>query len=210
MGQDTASEEKELTIVGRLYVFMGKSAAGKDTLYHQVMERYPKLLPVIPYTTRPIRAGEEEGREYYFVTEERFRELERAGQIVEYRCYQTVQGPWYYFTADDGQIDLAGGDYCLISTLEGYRRIRAFYGADHVVPLYIHVPDLLRIRRALEREGQQDKPCVAEVCRRFLADEQDFSWENLSRAGVTEAIPNEDSETALRKIHEVMMGTHGK
>lgn len=192
--------------MGRLYVFMGKSAAGKDTLYHQVMERYPELLPVIPYTTRPIRAGEEEGKEYHFVTEERFRELERSGSIVEYRCYQTVKGPWYYFTADDGQIDLTRGDYCLISTLEGYKNIRAFYGAAHVVPLYIQVPDMLRIRRALEREGQQENPCVAEVCRRFLADEEDFSPENLNRAGITEVIMNEDQEMALVRIHEVMTG----
>ena len=194
--------------MGKLYVFMGKSAAGKDTLYHQVMERFPALLPVTPYTTRPVRTGEEEGKEYHFVTEERFRELEREGKIVEYRCYETVKGPWYYFTADDGQIDLARGDYCLISTLEGYQKIRAYYGADHVVPLYIQVPDMVRIQRSLAREGQQEHPCVAEVCRRYLADEEDFSQENLERAGITEAIRNEDREQAMAEICEIMTGKH--
>lgn len=196
--------------MGRLYVFMGKSAAGKDTLYHQVMKRYPELRAVTPYTTRPVRAGEEEGKEYHFVTKERFRELEREGRIVEYRRYETVKGPWYYFTADDGQIDLPQGDYCLISTLEGYQKIRSFYGADRVVPLYIHVPDLVRIQRSLAREGQQKHPCVAEVCRRYLADEEDFSQENLDRAGITEIIINEDRELALAKIREIMESSDTK
>lgn len=189
--------------MGKLYVFMGKSAAGKDTLYRLVMKNHPEYRAVIPYTTRPVRAGEEEGREYHFVTEDKFRELERTGRIVEYRCYQTVKGPWYYFTADDGQIDFHRGDYCLISTLEGYEKIRDFFGRDKVVPLYIQVPDLLRMQRSLQREEQQEKPCVAEVCRRFLADEEDFSEDKLKKAGITNAIINEDVEAALQQIGEI-------
>lgn len=189
--------------MGKLYVFMGKSAAGKDTLYRRVMENHPEYRAVIPYTTRPVRAGEEEGREYHFVTEDKFRELERTGRIVEYRCYQTVKGPWYYFTADDGQIDFDRGDYCLISTLEGYEKIRDFFGRDKVVPLYIQVPDLLRMQRSLQREEQQEKPCVAEVCRRFLADEEDFSEDKLKKAGITNAIINEDVGMALQQIRDI-------
>lgn len=190
--------------MGRLYVFMGKSATGKDTLYREIMCRHPELLPVIPYTTRPIRAGETEGREYHFVSEGKMKEMERAGMVVESRCYQTVKGPWYYFTAADGQVDFGRGDYCLISTLEGYVKLRAFYGMARVVPLYIEVPDMLRIRRSLAREGEQDDPCVAEVCRRFLADEEDFSGGKLEAAGIRTAIINETVEAALCQIEEAM------
>lgn len=189
--------------MGRLYVFMGKSASGKDTLYHLVMKQYPQLLTVIPYTTRPARAGEEEGREYHFVTEEQFWQMVHAGKIIEYRCYQTVKGPWYYFTADDGQIDFDRGDYCLISTLEGYEKLRVFFGSDRVIPLYIQVPDLVRIQRSLAREGEQENPCVAEVCRRFLADEEDFSEEKLKQAGIRTGIVNEDLACAQAQIEEI-------
>ena len=41
--------------MGRLFVFMGKSASGKDTLYGELLARYPEIHAVIPYTTRPIR-----------------------------------------------------------------------------------------------------------------------------------------------------------
>lgn len=190
--------------MGRLFVMMGKSASGKDTLYRRMMERYTELHPVIPYTTRPIRAGESEGAEYHFVPIERMEEMKRNGQIVECRCYQTVKGPWYYFTADDGQIDFAKGDFALISTLEGYEQIRDFYGEDRVVPLYIEVEDFLRLERALSRERQQAAPCVAEVCRRFLADEEDFSEEKLHRLDISQRISNISVEEALAQIGQAL------
>lgn len=190
--------------MGKLFVFMGKSASGKDTLYRLVMEKYRNLHPVIPYTTRPIRAGETEGAEYHFVTEEEMAKMQRRNQIVECRCYQTVKGPWYYFTAEDGQIDFEKGDFALISTLEGYEQIRNFYGEERVVPLYIEVEDMLRIERSLAREKQQEKPCVAEVCRRFLADEEDFSEENLQRLGITNRIFNISLEHALDQISTII------
>lgn len=186
--------------MGKLFVMMGKSASGKDTLYRQMRERFQALHPVIPYTTRPIRAGEAEGEEYHFVSEEQMNEIKKRGQIVECRCYETVKGFWYYFTAEDGQVDFEKGDFVLISTLEGYEQIRRFYGAGRVVPLYIEVEDFLRLERSLLREKQQENPCVAEVCRRFLADEEDFSEENLRRLGIDHRISNTSLEEAMKQI----------
>ncbi|MCH5264312.1 MAG: guanylate kinase [Lachnospiraceae bacterium] len=192
--------------MGRLYVFMGKSASGKDTLYRTTMERHPELQAVVSYTTRPIRAGEKEGVEYHFVSVREMKQMEKEGRIVECRCYQTVKGPWYYFTAADGQIDFEKGDFCLISTLEGYGKIRDFYGRDRVVPVYIEVEDFTRMQRSLERERQQEMPCVAEVCRRFLADEEDFSREKLEAAGIgaKEHIKNETISEALCQIEGIL------
>lgn len=188
--------------MGKLFVIMGKSASGKDTLYRLIMERHPELRPVVPYTTRPIRAGEKEGREYHFVTDETLHRMERENRVVECRCYETVKGPWNYFTADDGQINLEEANSCLISTLEGYIGIRNFYGAGQVVPLYIAVDDFVRMDRSLKREMEQKNPCVAEVCRRFLADEADFSEEKLQQAGITEEILNVSLQEALEEIEK--------
>lgn len=188
--------------MGRLFVMMGKSASGKDTLYSMLRERHPEILPVVPYTTRPRREGECEGREYHFVTEEVMRQMERGKRVVECRSYETVKGIWYYFTADDGQIDTKRSDSCLISTLEGYTKIRDFYGEDRVVPLYIEVDDFERMARSLKRERGQKNPCVAEVCRRFLADEEDFSAGKLQRAGIVDRIENEDIHRAMEEIEK--------
>lgn len=190
--------------MGRLYVFMGKSAAGKDTLYRRVLAECPELTAVVPYTTRPIRRGETPGKDYRFVSEAEMAQMEKDDRIIESRCYQTVKGPWYYFTAEDGQIDFDRGDYCLISTLEGYERIRDHYGADNVIPLYIEAGDFERIQRSLERERSQRTPCVAEVCRRFLADEQDFSAEKLAKAGIKDRVWNEDLQKASCQIKAII------
>ncbi len=191
--------------MGRLYVIMGKSAVGKDSLYCSLIDRNPMLKTVIPYTTRPIRTGEVEGKEYHFVAESELERMRKQGRIVECRRYDTVHGPWYYFTADDGQLDFSGDDqYVTISTLEGFEKLCAFYGRERVVPVYIEVEDFLRLERALEREKQQPEPCAAELCRRFVADEEDFSEERLRLAGVKERIQNHDFEKALKKIEELI------
>lgn len=190
--------------MGKLYVIMGKSASGKDSLYRLIMERHPELKPVVPYTTRPIRAGEKEGREYHFVTAETLCRMEREKKVVECRRYETVRGIWSYFTADDGQVDLKSGNSCLISTLEGYLDIREFYGEDQVVPLYIEVDDFVRMERSMKREMEQENPCAAEVCRRFLADEDDFNEEKLQKAGITDRIQNVVLEDAVKEIERIL------
>lgn len=190
--------------MGKIYCMMGKSSSGKDTLYQNVMERLPELHRVVPYTTRPIREGEQDGVEYHFVDEEQLARLEADGKIVELRAYNTVHGIWRYFTVDDGQINLEQGDYLLIGTLETYEKIREYYGAEHLIPVYIEVEDGERLARALERERRQAVPKYKEMCRRFLADEEDFCEENLKRLGIDKRYKNTDMETCLNEITGVI------
>ena len=190
--------------MGKIYCMMGKSSSGKDTLYQKVLERLPQIHRVVPYTTRPIRSGEQDGVEYHFVDDKQLAELETDGKVVELRAYNTVHGIWKYFTVDDGQIDLEQGDYLLIGTLETYEKIREYYGAEHLVPIYIEVEDGERLARALERERRQAVPKYKEMCRRFLADEEDFCEENLKRLGIDKRYRNTDMETCLNEITGVM------
>ena len=190
--------------MGKIYCMMGKSSSGKDTLYQKVLERLPQIHRVVPYTTRPIREGEQDGVEYHCVDDKQLAELETDGKIVELRAYNTVHGIWKYFTVDDGQIDLEQGDYLLIGTLETYEKIREYYGAEHLVPIYIEVEDGERLARALERERRQAVPKYKEMCRRFLADEEDFCEENLKRLGIDKRYRNTDMETCLNEITGVM------
>lgn len=190
--------------MGKIYCMMGKSSSGKDTLYQKVLERLPQIHRVVPYTTRPIREGEQDGVEYHFVDDKQLAELETDAKIVELRAYNTVHGIWKYFTVDDGQIDLEQGDYLLIGTLETYEKIREYYGAEHLVPIYIEVEDGERLARALERERRQAVPKYKEMCRRFLADEEDFCEENLKRLGIDKRYRNTDMETCLNEITGVM------
>jgi guanylate kinase len=179
---------------------MGKSASGKDTIYKELIEKIPKFHSIVPYTTRPMREGEKDGVEYFFVDQERFDEMMDEEKIIEFRSYNTKCGIWTYFTADDGQIELWQYDYLVIGTIESYYALKEYFGDDVMVPLYIEVEDGLRLSRALERERAQTKPQYAELCRRFLADAEDFSEENLERAGIKRRFQNIDKETCMEEI----------
>lgn len=195
--------------MGKIFYMMGKSASGKDTLYKRILEANPQLKTVVLYTTRPMREGETEGVEYHFSSQERIREFERQGKVIEIRTYQTVLGPWSYVTVDDGQIDLAHNDYLVIGTLESYEKMRQYFGSDVMVPLYIQVDDGVRLMRALKREKSQQIPQYAELCRRYLADEEDFSRDNLERYGIERYFDNEDLDLCLDKINQVILGESG-
>ena len=187
--------------MGRIYYLLGKSATGKDTLYKEILKRRPKLRTVTMYTTRPIREGETDGVEYFFTDREELERQLASGKVIESRTYQTIAGPWTYYTVDDGQFVVADDESCLmIGTLESYDKMCAYFEAGKMVPVYIEVPDGIRLLRAVKREENQKKPNYREVCRRYLADEKDFSEENLERLGITKRYQNTDMEMCVEEI----------
>ena len=186
--------------MGKIFYIMGKSSSGKDTIYKKLSERMPELQRIVPYTTRPIRDGEQEGVEYHFVGEDRLREMQEAGRVIEVRAYNTKCGVWTYFTADDGQIDLEKKDYLVIGTLESFQALKKYFGEEKIVPIYIEVDDGVRLSRALEREQREKEPRYEEMCRGFLADSADFSEGNLRRAGIWKRFVNMELERCLEEI----------
>lgn len=200
-----------------LYLVMGKSASGKDTIFQRLIQDSTlNLKTIIPYTTRPKREGEQNGKEYYFLSHKQFLVMKENGKIIESRTYQTIHGDWTYFTADDGQISMDKNEsYLLIGTLETYIKIREYYQKKvakeqketqewlkgHIKPIYIEVEDGERLMRALQREQKQKYPKYAELCRRFLADEEDFSEEKLKLAGIINKFQNKKLKDCLEQIY---------
>ena len=71
---------------------MGKSASGKDKIYRTLVENETLNLKTITlYTTRPMRAGETEGKEYFFVDDAFAQSMSDAGKIIELRSYNSKQ-----------------------------------------------------------------------------------------------------------------------
>lgn len=187
--------------MGKICYIMGKSSSGKDTIFKMLKEKMPEFKTIILYTTRPVRAGETDGIEYYFVEEEKLEAMEKEGRVIEVRQYNTKHGIWKYFTADDGQIDLDRHNYLVIGTLESYEAMCRYFGKDKLIPVYIEVENGLRLERALQRERGQSEPKYSEMCRRFLADEADFSEENLKRAEIGRSFMNHRIEDCLEEIY---------
>lgn len=192
--------------MGKIYCLMGKSATGKDTIFKHLTEsKNVKLKTIVPYTTRPLRDGEAEGREYFFVDEERLHSLQEEGKVIELRAYDTVHGVWKYFTVDDKQIDLCNNDYLIIGTLESYKKTSEYFGKGKVVPILVTVDDGVRLQRALDRERVQNKPKYEELCRRFLADAKDFCVEKICDAGILRTFENRDLTQCLNEIEQFIL-----
>ena len=187
--------------MGKIFCLMGKSSSGKDTIFKKIRDdKELNLKPIVSYTTRPKRTNETNGVEYFFINEKELNKFEKEDKVIEKRVYHTVHGGWYYCTINDEQIDLESNNYLLITTLESYKSLKDYFGEDKVYPLYIHVEDGIRLQRALDREKNQENPNFDELCRRFLADNSDFSKENLSTLKINEFYTNKELEECINNI----------
>ena len=187
--------------MGKIFCLMGKSSSGKDTIYKKLMEDKDLCLrKLVPYTTRPIRAGECEGVEYHFVTEQELQRLQTAGRVVELRAYETIQGIWKYFTVCEDNMALERNSYAVIGTLEAWHAMCGYFGREIMRPVYVEVEDGLRLERALARERSQSTPDYKEMCRRFLADSEDFSEENLKTEGIAQSFQNVNFDSCYQEI----------
>ena len=189
--------------MGKMIYLMGKSSSGKDTIYKQLLEwNAGNLKKVVLYTTRPIRVGEVDGEEYHFTDDAGYMEMEAKGQVIEARAYHTYHGLWRYFTVDDGKIDLEHHNYLIIGTIESYLKTAEYFGRERVIPVLLELDDGIRLKRALDREMKQENPRYQEMCRRFLADAEDFSEEKIKEAGINRRFSNDDLDRCLEEIKE--------
>lgn len=187
--------------MAKIFYLMGKSSSGKDTIYKKIIQNEKLALEnIVLYTTRPIRVGEQDGVEYHFVTEKELSAMQEAGKVIELRTYDTCLGRWHYFTADDANVNLSEKNYIMIGTIESFLKTKQYYGEDKVIPIMIALDDGIRLQRALDREKGQDQPKYSEMCRRFLADEKDFSLEKKKEAGIDREFVNEKLEDCLTEI----------
>ncbi len=189
--------------MGKMIYLMGKSSTGKDTVFKELLScEQMKLRRIVPYTTRPIRIGEKDGKEYHFTDDAGYERLAAQKKVIEARVYHTYHGLWRYFTVDDGEIDLDRYNYLVIGTLESYLKTAEYFGKDKVLPVLLELDDGIRLQRALDRERKQENPRYQEMCRRYLADAEDFSEEKIRKAGITGRFSNDNLTKCIAQIKE--------
>lgn len=189
--------------MGKIFYILGKSSTGKDTIYKNILEDETLgLKDIILYTTRPIRDGENDGKSYHFVSEKEYEDIKKSGLIIEERSYNTMHGVWRYFTVKDSSIDLSNNNYVIIGVLKSFIDTRDYFGSDKVVPIYIEVEDGLRLQRALNREKKPENRRFKELCRRYLADSEDFSEDKIKDAGIDKRFENVDLSSCINEVKE--------
>lgn len=148
----------------RIIALFGESGAGKDTVLREILVNRPMVHKIIPYTTRPPRKNEIDGIDYYFITEDEFIKKIEKKELVEYTYFNN----WYYGTGvDDLQEDRINIG---VFNIQGIVSLRADSRCK-VIPFRIVAPDSDRLIRSIKRDSTAD---CSEICRRFLADKQDF------------------------------------
>ena len=174
--------------MGKIFIIMGKSGTGKTTIYNHLRDNLPELKVLRYGTTRPKR--DKYDTEYTFVTENEFFCLLEHGKILEYREYDTVYGKWYYFTYND-DINLNEDNYITVGTLASYRSFKKVFRRSDLVPIMMEVPNYEQRRERIiddriHKSGkswlklyEEIENIFAEVDRRMLADEGDFSRKKM-------------------------------
>lgn len=159
----------------KIVTLTGKAGAGKDRMMQEVLKVLKEESPefaineIVSCTTRPMREGEVNGKNYYFLTHEEFAERLADGTMVE----ATIFNDWCYGSClehmnEDG-INIGVYNPEGVGILQSIPDIMVY-------SIFVNAPDKVRLLRQLNRE---ENPDVKEIIRRFGADEADFSPDNL-------------------------------
>jgi guanylate kinase len=179
-------------MTGCLFTIVAPSGAGKSSLVAALLERRPNIQLSVSYTTRPPRTGEISGREYHFVTRERFQELIAQGEFLEHaEVYGNLYGTsrkWIETTR------AAGADVLLEIDWQGARSVKALF--PDMVYIYILPPSIAELERRLIKRGKDS----AEVIARRLGEARE-DLKHVHKADYV--IINEDFSVALDDLSAV-------
>ena len=157
----------------KIFALLGYSSVGKDTILKQVLKDMDDVKPIISTTTRPMRKGETEGVEYYFIDDTEF--FRRGTDFVEQRIYHTKvkengvekNATWRYGIE---RMELEKDDYLIVIVDSvGYKELKNYVGNNKIVPIFISAPQEELKARALARGDLE-----VEVDRRLKDDYERF------------------------------------
>lgn len=145
-----------MTNKGLLLILSGPSGAGKGTVVRRLLEKDPGLRLSVSATTRAPRPGETDGKEYHFLTRERFQELARAGEMLESaqycgNCYGTPLGPILDWTS-------RGYDVILEIEVQGGAQVKEKH--PDAVGIFVLPPSLAELERRLRMRGTEPDETV--------------------------------------------------
>jgi guanylate kinase len=178
----------------KLFVVTGPSGAGKGTLIRALIERRGDLEVAISATTRPQRPGEEDGHDYYFLTEEEFLARIEAGDFLEHVVY--VSGQRYgTLRSEVARIHATGRSVVLELETKGARAVRD--AEPSAVTIFIAPPSFAELERRLreratESSGEIDERL--ELAREQMQEADDFDY----------VVMNDDVERAVRELDGIV------
>ena len=181
---------------GKFIVVSGPSGVGKGTICNILIKELDAWYSV-SMTTREIREGEEEGKNYYFVTKEEFERRIKEDKFIEYNVYNNN----YYGTPKDKIMDKIdeGTDVFLEIDVNGARNIKNKFPDSLLI--YIAPPSLEELRRRLENRGSETEETIQN--RLKIAEEE------LKQTDMYDyVVVNDDLETAIDEVRQIIKGNN--
>jgi guanylate kinase len=181
--------------MAKLFVISAPSGAGKNTLISHAQSRIKGLLYSISATTRKPRSDEKDGREYFFKTQEEFREMIAQNALAE---YQEVYGGVYYGTPKRFIQDSLGAGKSVILDIDVYGRVKMEKVFPEAVTIFIDVPSLDVLRERLMERGSESPAQVEERLKK-AGEEIAYSQDRYKYR-----IVNDDLEAACQELTAII------
>lgn len=186
---------------GKVVIFSAPSGAGKSTIINHLLKEFPQLEFSISATSRAPRGAEQDGREYYFLSQDEFERRIRADEFVE---YEEVYAGSYYGTLRS-EIDRIWGEGHIVTfdlDVVGGVNMKRIFG-DRALSVFIEPPSVEELRRRLEGRAT-DTPEAIE--RRVAKAERELAY----APQFDRIIRNDDLQTALEEAREAVGTFIGK
>ena len=180
-----------------LYVIMGGSNTGKDTIVNKLKNEYGYEVCVSD-TTRPMRENEVDKISYNFITIKQFTQNLTDDKLIEHRIYKSATGLWYYSLSKDS-VDTTKVQLVILDA-NGYKETINKLGEENVTGIYIYANEREKIMRALNREpNREDIKFYEELYRRMLDDLHAFDLiDDVYEVG------NDDLNRATKQIDMII------
>ena len=179
---------------GLMFVLSSPSGAGKTTISRKLLEHDPQLRMSVSVTTRPMRAGEVEGKDYHFTSQTEFERMVESGEFLEWaevfgNCYGT---PLAQITAGLE----AGQDFLFDIDWQGTQQLSQRM-RDDVVPVFLLPPSLEELRHRLTSRGTDSADVIAS--RMARAQSEISHWD-----GYDYVVVNDDIEACFGKVCRIL------
>ena len=179
----------------------GCSSCGKNTILEAVLRVNPNINPIISTTSRPMREGEIEGKDYHFKTYQEVKSMLEKNEFIEHRVYNIKADEEWIYGIHNSELEDNNDTKIVIVDYQGLISLHNYCSINNIelISYYIECHPRIRLARSLERQSKAGIREIYEMCRRLIDDEK-----NVTPAkNICKVLKNEDNKDFVDTVIEI-------